>query len=457
MKKLLYIFSLAAFLLNGCGVLEVDPVNSIDTDEAVTNASEADRALLGVYAALQVGDYYGLRYLYYQDVYADNLAHAGTFTTDQEVSARLINPTNLQIRNTWQALYRVIGRANTLIEAVATIDVTTEQRNRLIAEARFLRALAHYDLLRMWGGVPYIDQATTSSDNLNLDGRLTENETYIRIVEDLLFAEANLLDNAGNRSAVGLGNRPFRASSMAASALLARVYLQKGDYADAVAKSTLVIESGLYSLQTNFRSLFEVKGNSEMILELSFSINDQNSLSISSNPATGGQKFYLRQPFYEQFLAAGQNGDTRFNASVLRQGTRNRVVKYFRSGTGDDNVPLIRLAEMYLIRAEATARSGVLGAPPSLQTVADIETIRLRANPSATPLVVLTNEEALTQILLQRRYEFAFEGQRYSDLKRYGLAPQLFQAGQAFRVLWPIPFQQLEVNSNLEQNPGYGG
>src|SRR5690606_14706771 len=218
------------------------------------------------------------------------------------------------------------------------------------------------------------------------------------------FAETHI---SGSNAAVGLGSKPFRASSLTASALLARVYLESGDYANAAIKAGEVIDSQAYSLVNDFSELFNNSANGEMILVLDFSNNDQNSLSVSSDPTTSGQKFYVRDEFADLFAASAAEGDTRTEASIRKVGEINRVQKYFRSASNDDDVPLIRLAEMHLIRAEANARAAAAGATPNASVLEDINVIRERAGlDPVTVADIPSNEAALTEILLQRRLEF---------------------------------------------------
>ncbi len=448
----IYNYLVVLLLLVGvsCDTFEQEPVNQIDVDGAITTNRNAQLALAGIYNAMQSGNYYGLRYLYYQDVYTDNLAHAGTFTTDQEVSNRRINPSNLQMRSTWQTMYGVIRNANFVIFSAPNIEnITDAQRLAIIAEARFLRSFVYFDMLRVFGGVPLIEAFIADTENLDFSPRATSQEMYQFIIDDLTFAEANM----GNTP-----NAPFRARRFAATALLARVYLQQGNNALAAQKASEVINSGVYTLQSAYSDIFRIKGNNEMILELNFTnvSGDQNTLAISSDPATGGQKFYLRPDFFNTFQASGNSGDVRFAASVLAASNRLRVVKYFRSATNDDNVPLIRLAEMYMIRAEANARAAGAGLLTNTQIIDDINVIRNRAGLSSLLFTdLLTNEAALTEILQQRRLEFAFEGHRYTDMQRFGIIGNLFPANEQFRVIWPIPLQEIEVNNSLVQNEGY--
>ncbi len=449
--KINQLIYLACFLFLGgtaCNTLDQEPVNSIETEGAITNFNDAQLVLKGMYDELQSGNYYGLRYLYYQDVYADNLLHSGTFTTDQEVSARRINPSNLQMASTWGTLYKIIGTANFMLEVLPEIgNISTSQAAAIEGEARFVRALVYFDLLKIFGGVPIVTDFVSNISEISLAGRATETEVYDFIIEDLDFAENNL----GNTP-----NAPFRANAWAAKALLARVHLQVGNYVLAIQKATEVINAG-FILLPNYGDVSRIKGNNEMIFELNFTNNvgDQNALAISSDPSTSGQKFYLRPGFYNAFVASANRGDERFATSVLQQGNNLRIIKYFRTNTSDDNVPILRLAEMYLIRAEANARQ--IGAGLTTGAIIDdINIIRQRAN--LAPLLLTdipTIAGALEEILEQRRFEFAFEGHRYTDLRRYGIADDLFPLGESYRELWPIPLQELELNENLTQNDGY--
>ena len=448
-----FIYTLLGGTIASCDVLDHAPVNEVDSSVALTDSTSVHLALAGIYDGMQTVDLYALRYLYYQDVYADNMRFVGSFTTDNEVNSRRINPTNLQIAETWRAFYRVIGRANFILDALPAIDLTEERKNRISGEARFMRAFMYSEMAKVWGGVPIVEQAVTDASELNLNPKASAEELYNFMINDLKFAETHI---SGSNAAVGLGSKPFRASSLTASALLARVYLESGDYANAALKAGEVIDSEAYGLVSDFSELFNNSANGEMILVLDFTNNDQNSLSVSSDPSTSGQKFYVTDDFADLFAASAAEGDSRAEASISKVGDINRVQKYFRSASNDDDVPLIRLAEMYLIRAEANARQAAANATPATSVLADINVIRDRAGLSALTVADLaTNDAALDEILLQRRFEFAFEGHRFADLKRFGKAEALFGPTEAYRVLWPIPFVQIEVNPNLVQNTGY--
>ncbi|WP_299824116.1 RagB/SusD family nutrient uptake outer membrane protein [uncultured Pontibacter sp.] len=451
MKKytliLLTAFGLTVF--SGCDdILDVEPTTAIEADSAVIDFITLERAAIGAYSALQSTNYYGWRYLLYQDVYADNMMHVGTFTTDQEVYARDINASNLQISSTWASIYTVINRANIVLrDADRLQNITEDQRAQIKGEMFFLRALAHFDLVKVFGPVPLVVTPTTTIAEIQDQPRATEAQVYEAIIADLQAAETNLA-----------GGIVTRATSSAASALLARVYLQRGNNALAEQKADEVITTGPFSLAPAFASIFTNETGPEIIFEIDFTTNDQNGLGASSDPATAGQKFYLTADAYEALQASAQNGDTRFSATTLQQGTRRRLIKYEDIVNNTDNVPVIRLAEMYLIRAEARARQGAANNQAPDQVIEDINTIRTRAG--LQPLQDLTNAEALAEILEQRRLEFIGEGHRFMDLRRYNLTCDVLgfceDNNNAFRNLWPIPLQEIEVNPNLlPQNPGY--
>lgn len=452
MKKYIYIClaALSTFTFTACeDELDVSPTTAIEAEGAIVDFTTLQRAALGAYSALQSTNYYGQRYLLYQGLYADNLTFAGTFTTDREVAARNINASNLQIANTWATIYTVINRANIVLRAADQLDnISESQRDQIKGQMYFLRGLALFDLAKVFGGVPVITEPTTEISEITFDPRASLEQTYDAIISDLQAAEAALTDNAPSGS---------RADEWAAKAVLARVYLQQGNNAQAQTYATDVIENGPFALVPNFGDIFDSEDNAEIIFEVDFTINDQSGLGSASDPTTPGQKFYLSAEAYNALQASAQNGDERFEATTLQVGTRRRLIKYSDIVNNADDVPVIRLAEMYLIRAEAIARQGVATAAASEQVISDINMIRTRAGLS--PVSGLTNAQALTEILEQRRLEFIGEGLRFIDLKRYNLLCEELgfcpEDNAEFRGLWPIPLQQLEVNPNLTQNPGY--
>jgi starch-binding outer membrane protein, SusD/RagB family len=432
---------LPAMVLAACGdsPLDTNPTAQIDSETALSTARGIELGLNGAYRGLQSGNTYGNVHMVYPDLYADNLDFTGTFQTDREVAQRNISTSNGQILGTWGSSYNAINRANNLLDAIPRVtELTAAQASRYRGEALFIRALVYFDLVRHFGGVPLVLEPSRGVGESALVSRASQQETYARVVQDLEEAVPLL----------PTGRVPGRATRDAANALLARVYLETGNNAQARDKATAVINSGNYSLVSNYRSIFTTKNSQEAIFELQFSINNTNSLAFWYYPASLGGRlgFAPTAELYNYYEA----GDARRDASIGIAGTQRHGIKYNRIATSDDNVRILRLAEMYLIRAEANAR---LGADPAAVR-ADLNVVRARAGLAALPTTLTSQQDLLAAILRERRVEFAFEGHRFFDLRRFGIATQVLSI-PAERLLWPIPQADIDVNENLTQNPGY--
>lgn len=502
MKRSIY-FLLGILLLvaPSCDVLDQEPVDAIEASTAINDSLALDQAVVGIYSRIQSGNYWGFRYLIYQDTYTDNAYFNGTFGQDVETRARRMTPTNLQLLNTWGTIYAVISSANKAIEAAPNIPflgvgtIGSTNRQRYIGEARALRGMAYFDLYRNWGGVPLVLTGVASADDPNLNvtstlPRATEAEVLNQVLSDLRFGWLNMTNTAYGSSAQV--RAPYRLTRRAARAYMARVFLQRsqtpaavpGDLDSAIVCASDIIGSGAYALQSSYADVFLREGHTESIFELSFTSFDQNGISNGTFLPPGGQKFYVRDQtvvargggFGHSGLItifSGRPGDLR-RGVLIGGAVSNRVSinKYPRSGTGDDNVHIIRFAEMFLIRAEARARQGLPGdAVDSSLVLGDINVIRRRAYQNtlndARPVAFPTNADALNLILLERRLEFAFEGHRLLDLNRFfpGATPWRSSLatvtnmendlGDPPNKLWPIPFLERERNPNLTQNDGY--
>jgi starch-binding outer membrane protein, SusD/RagB family len=428
-----------AFLAACDSPLDTDPTASIDAETALTNARGVELALNGAYAGLRSGNIYGNVHMVYPDLYADNLDFTGTFQTDREVALRNISTSNGQVLSTWASSFNVISRANYLLEAIGNVQgLTSEQQSRFRGEALFIRALTYFDLVRLFGGVPLVLEPSRGVGPTSLVSRSTAQEVYARVIQDLEEA-APLLPNSRVQG---------RATRQAANALLARTYLETGQNAQARDRATAVINSGLYTLVPNFRSIWTTKHSQESIFELHFTINTSNSLAFWYFPAALGGRLGFA-PTAELFNSFEANDSGRA-ATIGLSGSQRYGFKYHRVANGDDNVVILRLAEMYLIRAEANAR---LNADAALVR-ADINAVRARAGVAPLGAEVSGQAALLTAILQERRWELAFEGHRFFDLRRHGVAVTRLSI-PANRLLFPIPQSELDVNENLVQNPGY--
>jgi starch-binding outer membrane protein, SusD/RagB family len=440
MRKRNLAWLLVPALLAACdSPLDTDPTASIDAATALTTARGVELGLNGAYAGLRSGNIYGNVHMVYPDMYADNLDFTGTFQTDREVAQRNITTNNGQILSTWATSYNVINRVNNLLEAIPQVTgLTADQQSRYRGEALFIRALTYFDLTRHFGGVPLVLEPARGVGPSALVSRATQAEVYTRVIQDL-EAAVPLLPNSRVQG---------RATRQAANALLSRVYLETGQHALARDRATTVISSQLYSLAPSFRSIWTTKHSAESIFELHFTVNTSNSLAFWYFPATLGGRwgFSPTTDLYNSF----EVGDARRDATIRIAGTQRYGFKYFRVENGDDNVVVLRLAEMYLNRAEANARLNTDAATVR----ADIDVVRARAG--LPPLLVTVTSQAalLNAILQERRSEFAFEGHRFFDLRRFGVAAERLSIPEN-RLLWPIPQAEMDVNENLQQNAGY--
>jgi starch-binding outer membrane protein, SusD/RagB family len=438
----------AASLVAACdSPLEVDPTASIDSNTALNTPRGIVLALNGAYRSLQSADIFGLEEMVFPDLYADNLDFSGTFQTHREVGLRNVSTSNGAVLAHWGSAYVGINRANNLLEAIPGVTALTQaERDQYEGEALFIRSLHYFNLVRWFGDVPLVltpSKGITDQTGSSFPTRETAANVYTRIVTDLERA-ATLLPTPRNNG---------RANRAAAQALLARVYLERGDNALARDRATAVITSGLYSLNPSFRTNWTNKHSPESIFELSFSINNANSMAFWFYPQSLGGRWGFTPSV--NLVNAFQPGDTRLAASIQTAGAGacptapcRYGFKYFRVGTGDDNVPILRLAEMYLIRAEANARLNA----PDATVQADINVVRARAGLGAT--TAAGQAGLLTAILQERRVELAFEGHRFFDLRRHGVATTVL-ALAANRLLFPVPQAERDININLTQNPGY--
>jgi starch-binding outer membrane protein, SusD/RagB family len=432
-------------VLGACdGLLDVNPRASVPREEALDEPDEIAAAVRGIYSALQADGAYDRSLVVYPDLFTDNLEFTGTFASDREFGNRNVLPTNTALPGIWGAAYIGISRANNVLAAIPNVtELDAADAARFRGESLFLRALNYHNLVRWFGGVPIVTEPTWEiSDAVNVP-RSTQAEVYARIRADL--AEAILLlPNA---------NVEQRANRWTARALLARVALEQGDYAMARDMATAVINSGRYSLVEDFEALVRDKPAAEMILAVQYTVNDANALAFWFYTSNLGGRFGFAPTFDldDEYYFAGDA--ERWDATIGWDPVEGELYgrKYRRVGTGDDNVPVLRLAEMYLIRAEANAR---LGAPA--QTVLDdVNVVRDRAD--LPPLTVAGTPDLLAAILLERRLEFAFEGHRFFDLRRIlGVAGAASYLGVSqHQLLFPIPQRELDANTALTQNPGY--
>jgi len=444
MKTSKYLLILFTLLLGSCTkMLEVQPTASMSAAEAIQDKTGVDRAITGGYNALQAVGSYGRNQIIVEDLAADNLIWTGTTQDYAQIANNLIAADNGVNEGIWGANYDCINRVNNVLARIDDISMTTDERNTYSGDALFLRALSHFNLIGFFGGVPIKTQPTLDLSNID-QARNTMAEVYAQIISDLLDAEQKL----------PLSRPLGKASAFSATALLARAYLglfqlnnDPAVAALAVAKADKVINEGGFILAPSYGDLF--KGNTtESIFEVAFDVQNSNRLAQYFFPRSLTGRYEISPP--DAFIQTFDAIDTsRFNASIAIDSTNMPYGYKYRDITGGtDRVYVLRLAEMYLIRAEALAYSN--GSIESIQN--DINVIRNRAG--LLPVTATDYNELKLIIENERRHEFAFEGQRWSDLVRTKRAATVLNIPEKF-TLFPIPLSEMQTNKKMTQNPGY--
>lgn len=459
---------LSAFLATAAGcssALDVDPVTDVPEETAIVDAVSARAAVAGLYDALQSGSYYGVSMYAYTETSSDNARHTGTFTAWADADQAVLTSDNGTVRGIWAAIYNAVNRANVLIQKIPGVPgLSQADKDQMVGEALFVRALSYHNLVKLFGGVPIRTVPATDLGQAAEIARATVAAVYTQILADLAQAEPLMSNTTGSRSG-SLG---------AVLALRARVLLYRASpgptgenntasWALAETAATAVAALG-YSLAPTFAELFTVAGSDtdEDIFRVRFSDQDANSIGFYYIVKSLGGRYEVGVS--ASIAGAFEAGDGRRAVTVLADpGNATRLYAgKFPSPIGTDHPHVIRFAEVLLIRAEARARQNT---PVSLAAaVADYNLLRSRAGlpPHTFGVDVTDMTTVLAAIARERRSELAFEGDRWPDLVRGGngvtimtahRAPQPFAVHQ---ILYPIPQSEIDVTSPpLTQNTGY--
>lgn len=353
----------------------------------------------------------------------------------------------------WREAYKYISNANAVLEGLsASKKITGDVRAQLEGEAKFVRAFCHFYLVNLFGDVPYV--MTTDYRRVSRLARESVSEVYGKIVADLIDARNLLADD----HSYSRGNRAVP-NKYAATALLARVYLYTADWEKAVYAADEVIGNTLDFQLEQLQNVF-LDNSREVIWQLQ---------PVTSTKSTAQARLFIlsKEPtevaLRPEVVAAFEPGDERLNNWVGEfvddAETYYYPFKYkiYTSSTIIESSVVIRLAEIYLIRAEA--RAHLMDLPGAID---DVDMIRDRAGLSLINDVSPSIDQAdLLQVILnERRFEFLAEwGHRWFDLKRTGVADEVLGETkldwQSTDALYPIPNSEILLNPFLVQNPGY--
>lgn len=432
--------------------LATEPIGAVSDENPVTDKASAETALRGVYRQLSSAGYYGETYVtlgYFPSGDIKNLTTGG--------AANLVNVNyradDATFNAAWNAIYNTINRANHVISRVPSVNdpaLTQTLKDKYVGEAKFIRALAYFDLARAWGGVQIILEPTSSLVERPQVTRSTVEQTYDQVLADLTDAETLLPDEL---------NR-IRATRRTVWALRARLHLYRQQWQLADDYATKLIDNHQdYALVKPFSAWFKnnVTATPESIFELQYSaINPSAIRSQMQHPSKGGTYRYAPNDRFVQLLNDSLvSGDRRsLIGSVTQGGTTIWFGDLYYRLPATDPAYIFRIAEMYLIRSEARAHLGDVSG-----SAEDLNQVRQRAN--VPEFTGTTADELLSAIENERRIEFAFEAHRWFDLARTGRAKAVLETLDPntqvadYELLFPIPITQIQLDNNLSQNAGY--
>jgi len=435
-------------------VLEPKPVDLLIDELVLNEAADVQPVRLGMYSSLRAAS---SPIIIAGDFTADYVQFNGTFNDYRELSVKQITAANGVVNALWNGLYRTIYVANFMIENLPkVVGVPEATRKEVLAEARFLRGFASFIGAYTYGDIP---QVTTTDQGTNRTiGRTAKATVLASVLADYEAALVDLPSVAAGSTNITTNATYLNKTSCRAA--MARYYLYQKNWVKAEELATAVINSGVYKLEPNYVDLVTRDFTGEAILEVGYNLSDDPGTSaFGLNNILSGRREVI--PSNQLVLSlvsveAGQRQQTiGFSAQNLRGSDNGWTVrKYGTASEDNNNIVLIRLAEMYLIRAEARAQQGKL-AP----AVADLNVLRTRAK--APAIAITAQADVLMAVERERVYELAFEGHRWYDLVRTGRAQAVMSAfslnWNSRYELWPIPQSEIQQNPTLrgQQNPGY--
>lgn len=449
MKKIKSILAILTLLVLGTSCeknLDLEPQQSLEPTVALSSDENVKYVMIGAYSIMRNSAIYGGCILRNSELSgADGeITWQGTYTGPRELYNHQIIAANGDITDQWLQSYRCINTCNNVLSALTVVN--EDDRGRVEGEALFLRSLMYFDLVRFYGlpyesgvtnsqlGVPLVLTPTLEISAANNIGRNTVEEIYTKVITDLERAASILPDENG-----------YYATSGVANALLARVYLQKADYAKARDAANKVINSEVYALTDTYAKAFNKEEyTSEDIFSTKF---------VAADGINQMTEFWSTREF------GGRDGDIEIMQKHLDlySSEDQRLALFWidendtwRSGKWNTMYGLVnqfRLAEMYLVRAECNQRlNTVVGDTP----LNDFNMVHERAGLAAKASVTLSD------ILLERRLELAHEGFKLHDMKRLKLSVGNLPYNDP-KLVYPIPAREIAANPAIadQQNPGY--
>jgi len=497
MKKLFILPVAGLALLAGCNFLQKEPLTNITPNNFFASGDDAEASITAVYDALQGTGAYGQDLMTMGEMPTDNCTSANNDVNQLRTISW--TPTTSQVTNVYKQAYLGVNRANVVLKYVPTVAMDTARRSQIQGEARFIRALCYFTLVRAYGDVPLrlLPTETSSPSEINLP-RTAAADVYAQIVADLQRAAIQMPASNNNR-----------ATKNSANALLTRVQLTQRNWAAAQASANKVIANNI-PLNSTFKSLFPAENKGpESLFEIQYnpgSGDGGNLIPDEILPLPYATYSYAKfnVPSADIIAFADTVNDRRwaYNGRLQTSGglfvgrdhvsyvdaTKNQasganandrgpfVFKWTSIGNGfnsTDNNYVLRYAEVLLGYAEAVNEQ----TGPSADVLAKLNLVRQRAGLAALTAAspqYASKQTMRNEIERQRRLEFAFEGERWWDLVRYArhtladpsavhtiTALDIIAARRAGGtrdvnfLLFPLPQAEINTNPQLKQNPGY--
>lgn len=482
--KFLNIILLGGMLLGACSkdYTELAPISDIATTNFYKTADDYKNAVNGAYSSLQQNGVFQQLYIF-GDIPTDDTypAVSGSVTDQDQFDKFYLITTNPFILNAWNDTYRGISRCNAILGRIEGATFNADLKAQYTAEAKFLRALLYFHLVRIFGDVPLVLTEISNPDQGYEYGRNPKTEVFAQIEKDLNDA-ISVLKTKTEYPAVDLG----RATKGAAQALLGKVLLTERKYADAATQLKSVIDSKIYELLPVYADVFKAnnKNHKESVFDVQFksgSVGEGNSIPNFFAPENSGNAVIMfggggnNRPSTD-LEAAYEPSDARKDASMATSyinTSGNKVDYYFCkkfwdtptvANDNNNNFPVIRYSDVLLMYAECLNEAAYSATGDAFKYLNDV---RKRAGLAEKTSATVPDQAAFRLAIEQeRRVEFAFEGQRWFDLVRTGRAITVLNAKATQigikkpltedNLVFPVPQSQVEINkSKITQNKGY--
>lgn len=474
MKQYLLVLTMFAALSSCTKKLDLEPISTISINNTYKTSKDIDQAINGAYDALQSPSQYGGNFPFFMEVSSDN-SELENLTIDAGVYAQFerftVTADNKTLNASWIGIYDGVQRCNIILNRLPAVPMDATAKATRGGEAKFIRALSYFNLVRMWGAVPLVVDEIKDPFVAFNHTRQAEDVVYAQIIKDLQEAANDLPPTYSAADQA-------RATRGAAQTLLAKVYLTRKQYPDAAALLKSVINSGNFKLLPNFSDVFALanENGDESIFEVQYKsggLGEGSTLAAdfipqNSNALIGGVGNALgnNEPttdLYNSYATTDKRKDMIGRLADGRMYTKKYLETIKVAGDGDRNFILLRYADVLLMYAEALNEQGYVS---DGEAFTYLNQIRVRAGLQGFTSTDLPDQASFRlAIEKERRLELAFENHRWFDLLRTGRAVAVMNQHvpttgkitiDTHNLLFPIPASQIDASAKkLTQNPGY--